>query len=125
LSRERLTPRSFRLDDAQRTLVGEVACSKHRRRDTLPVHRVLVSMAREWVRDLGPDELLFPRIERKKTWLMVEKDLERIGIPYETPGGITDFDARTSSGSRGRRASGRWAGRSRGREVGMLGMPGD
>ena len=40
-----------------------------------------------------PDDLLFPRIERKKTWLMVKKDLERIGIPYETPEGIADFHA--------------------------------
>jgi site-specific recombinase XerD len=88
-----LTPRSFRLDDAQPTVVVEAACSKHRRRDTLPMHRVLVSLVREWVRDLGPDDLLFPRIERKKTWLMVKKDLERIGIPYETPDGIADFHA--------------------------------
>jgi hypothetical protein len=57
------------------------------------MHRVLVSLGREWVRDLGPDDLLFPRIERKKTWLMVKKDLERIGIPYETPDGIADFHA--------------------------------
>ncbi len=57
------------------------------------MHRVLVSLVREWVRDLGPDDLLFPRIERKKTWLMVKKDLERIGIPYETADGIADFHA--------------------------------
>ena len=50
-------------------------------------------MVREWVRDLGPDELLFPRLERKKTWLMVKKDLERVGIPYETQEGIADFHA--------------------------------
>ena len=43
--------------------------------------------------DLGPDDLLFPQIERKKTWLMVKKDLERVGIPYETPEGIADFHA--------------------------------
>ena len=57
------------------------------------MHPELVGMVREWVRDLGPDDLLFPRIERKKTWLMVKKDLERIGIPYETPDGIADFHA--------------------------------
>jgi len=45
------------------------------------------------VSDLGPDDLLFPRIERKKTWYMVKKDLERVGIPYETPDGIADFHA--------------------------------
>ena len=88
-----LTPRSFKLDDAQPTLVVEAACSKHRRRDTLPMHPELVGLVREWVRGLAPDDLLFPRIERKKTWLMVKKDLERVGIPYETPDGIADFHA--------------------------------
>jgi site-specific recombinase XerD len=40
----------------------------------------------------GP-ALLFARIERKKTWLMVKKDLERVGIAYDTPEGIADFHA--------------------------------
>ena len=88
-----LTPRSFRLDDDQPILTVEAACSKHRRKDTLPMHPELVLMVREWVRDLTPDDLLFPLIERKKTWLMVKKDLERIGIPYETHEGIADFHA--------------------------------
>ena len=50
-------------------------------------------MLRKWMRDMGRDDLVFPRIERKKTWYMVKKDLERIGIPYETPEGIADFHA--------------------------------
>jgi hypothetical protein len=41
----------------------------------------------------GGPALLFARIERKKTWLMVKKDLERVGIAYETPAGIADFHA--------------------------------
>ena len=88
-----LTPRSFRLDDDQPILKVAAACSKHRREDTLPMHPELVGMVREWVRDFGPDDLLFPRIERKKTWYMVKKDLERVGIPYETHEGIADFHA--------------------------------
>jgi hypothetical protein len=88
-----LTPRSFKLEDAQPTLTVEAACSKHRRKDTLPMHAELVLLVREWVRGLGPNDLLFPRIERKKTWLMVKKDLERVGIPYETHEGIADFHA--------------------------------
>ena len=48
------------------------------------MHPELVAMVREWVRGMEPDEPLFPRIARKKTWLMVKKDLERVGIPYET-----------------------------------------
>jgi integrase len=88
-----LTPRSFKLDDAQPTLKVKAACSKHRREDTLPMHPELVTLVRAWVQDMQPDELLFPRIERKKTWLMVKKDLERVGIPYETHEGIADFHA--------------------------------
>ena len=55
------------------------------------MHSELAIIVREWVRDLGPDDLLFPRIERKKTCYMVKRDLERIGIPYETHEGIADF----------------------------------
>ena len=50
------------------------------------MHPDLVSKVREWVSESGPDEFLFPLIERKKTWYMVKRDLERVGIPYETPG---------------------------------------
>ena len=57
------------------------------------MHQELVNIVRDWMRDLGPDDLLFPRIERQKTWYMVKKDLERIGIPYETHKAIADFHA--------------------------------
>jgi len=43
----------------------------------LPLHPEVVAMVREWIRSLETDELLFPRIERKKTWLVVKKDMER------------------------------------------------
>jgi site-specific recombinase XerD len=88
-----LTPRSFKLDAPRPTLTVDAACSKHRRKDTLPMHPELVAMVREWVSGMEPEDLLFPRIERKKTWLMVKKDLERVGIPYETHEGIADFHA--------------------------------
>ena len=88
-----LTPRSFKLDAAQPTLTVRAACSKHRREDTLPMHPELIVMVRGWIAGMDADELLFPRLERKKTWLMVKKDLERIGIPYETPDGVADFHA--------------------------------
>ncbi len=74
-----LTPLSFKLDDAQPTLVVEAACSKHRRKDTLPMHPELVALVREWTARLEPDEPLFPRLARKKTYTMVQKDLERRG----------------------------------------------
>ena len=35
---------------------------------------------------LDGDEPLFPKLEKRRTWLMVKKDLERVGIPYENEG---------------------------------------
>ena len=52
-----------------------------------------VARLREWTQDREPDEPLFPRLDRKKTGLMAQKDVARIGIPYETPEGIADFHA--------------------------------
>lgn len=88
-----LTPRSFRLDSDQPTLTVEAACSKHRREDTLPIHAELVRMLGVWLDGLGDDEPLFPKLERRRTWLMVKKDLERAGIPYVTAEGVADFHA--------------------------------
>jgi len=71
----------------------EAACSKHRRKDVLPLHPELVSLLREWLAGLDPGNVLFPMLAKRRTWLMVKKDLERVGIPYETPDGIADFHA--------------------------------
>ena len=88
-----LTPRSFSLDATPPTLTLEAACSKHRREDVLPLHPELVTMVRSWVSSIKPDEILFPKLAKRRTWLMVKKDLERVGIPYETADGIADFHA--------------------------------
>jgi len=88
-----LTPASFKLDDAPATLTVEATISKHRRKDTLPLHPDLVVMLREWLAGTEPDEPLFPRLARRRTWLMVKKDLERVGIPYVTKEGVADFHA--------------------------------
>lgn len=88
-----LTPRSFALAASPPTVTVEAACSKHRRKDVLPLHSELVSLLRDWLVGLAPDELLFPKLGKRRTWLMVKKDLERVGIAYETPEGIADFHA--------------------------------
>lgn len=88
-----LTPRSFALDAEQPTVTVEAACSKHRRKDVLPLHADLVAMLREWIKGLKPTDKLFPNLDRKKTWFMVRRDLERVGIPYENDDGIADFHA--------------------------------
>jgi len=88
-----LMPRSFLLDGSPPTLTVEAACSKHRRKDVLPIHHELVGLLREWLAGLDPGTVLFPMLAKRRTWLMVKKDLVRVGIPYETPDGIADFHA--------------------------------
>ena len=88
-----LTVRSFDLDSAQPTLIVAATASKHRRKNVLPLHTDLVPMIREWIVGLEPDEPLFPKRAKRRTWLMVKKDLERAGIPYQTEEGIADFHA--------------------------------
>jgi len=88
-----LTPRSFDLDANPPTVTIEAKHSKHRKKDVLPLHPKLVEMLRPWLASFDAGEKLFPGLAGKKTWLMVRKDLERAGIPYETEEGIADFHA--------------------------------
>jgi integrase len=88
-----LTPRSFDLTAKTPTLTVEAKSSKHRRKDVLPLHPELAAWLPKWLRGLQPGDKLFPNLARKKTYIMVRKDLERIGIAYETPDGIADFHA--------------------------------
>ena len=88
-----LTPKSFSLNSVQPIVTVDAAHSKHRRKDVLPLHPELVAMLRIWLVDAEPNESLFPNLAKRRTWLMVKKDLERVGIPYETPDGIADFHA--------------------------------
>lgn len=88
-----LTPRSFKLDAQPPTVTLQAACSKHRRKDVLPLHPELVMMLRQWLAELRPTDKLFPRLAGKETSTMVKADLERIGIPYRTDAGVADFHA--------------------------------
>lgn len=89
-----LTGASFKLNGGTTpTLTVQAACSKHRKRDTLPVHPELLELLREWLPSLAAGAFLFPNLERKKTWQMVKTDLEAAGIAYETEEGIADFHA--------------------------------
>lgn len=88
-----LTPSSFELDDDPPTLTVEAKSSKHRKKDILPLHPDLIPMLHEWNKNVAQNEPLFPKLGKRKTWLMVKKDLERAGIPYETEEGIADFHA--------------------------------
>lgn len=88
-----LTPNSFALDHNPPTVTVEAAASKNRKRAVLPLHPQLTAMLREWLRDVHSDQPLFPELAKRRGYLMVKKDLERVGIPYETADGIADFHA--------------------------------
>jgi hypothetical protein len=88
-----LTPRSFELSADPPILRVEAACSKHRREDVLPLHPELVKLLDVWLDGVEPDTPIFPNLDKKKTWLMVKKDLEAVDIPYTTHEGTADFHA--------------------------------
>ena len=88
-----LTPLSFDLEATQPTVTVEARDSKHRKKDTLPLHGELVGMIGEWVQGMAPDEALFPRLKQRKAYFMIQRDLEEAGIPYETEDGVADFHA--------------------------------
>jgi len=89
-----LTPASFDLKAKQPTLTVEAACSKHRRKDELPLHPELVTLLKDWLQGIGRDEFLFPKLAKRRTWLMVKKDLERVDIAYrDEKGRVADFHA--------------------------------
>lgn len=84
---------SFRLDATPVTVTIEAACSKHRRKDVIPLHPQLAAEIRHWINGRHFSEKLFPDLEKKKLSFMVKKDLEAAGIAYETHEGIADFHA--------------------------------
>jgi len=88
-----LSPESFSgLESGSRAMLKvEAACSKHRREDNMPVHDSLVTQLRSWLVDSEPGEPLFPKLAKRKTFEMIEKDLERADIPYKTADGDADF----------------------------------
>jgi len=88
-----LTPRSFDLAGKPQTITVQAACSKHRRKDVLPLHAELAEILAGWLPGKALDQVLFPNLGKRRTWYMVKKDLERVGIPYETPEGFADFHA--------------------------------
>ena len=77
----------------QPTVVVEAKNSKHRKRDTLPLHPELIRLLSVWLPEIEPKQALFPKLGQRKAWLMVKKDLERIGIPYRNAEGVADFHA--------------------------------
>ena len=88
-----LTPESFQLDEQTPTLILEARSSKHRKKDVLPLHPQLVTLLRQWLPEYSPGEPLFPKLAKRKAYMMIRKDLEGAGIPYSTKDGDADFHA--------------------------------
>lgn len=88
-----LTKASFNLTQTPHTLKVDAACSKHRREDVLSIHPDLADLLKNWLPELKANESLFPRLGRRKTWIMIKHDLDNAGIPYKTAEGYADFHA--------------------------------
>jgi integrase len=88
-----LTPSNFNLDASQPIVTIPAQVSKHRKTDVLPLHPHFASMLPELFNGRDPNDLLFPKLGKRRTWRMVKRDLERAGIPYVTSEGVADFHA--------------------------------
>jgi len=88
-----LTPSSFNFVTNPPIVTIAATISKHRKEDVLPLHPDLVPMLQDWIVDLQSDEVLFPKLAKRRASIMVQKDLARAGIPYKTSAGIADFHA--------------------------------
>jgi integrase len=86
-----LTPKKFRLQGPVPVVVLEAEFTKNGEDAVIPLHPDLVGMLNGWLPELDADAALLPRFAKKKAWLMVKKDLERVGIPYYTDDGFADF----------------------------------
>jgi integrase len=88
-----LTRANFKLDGEQPTLTVEAKHSKHRKKDILPLHVDLVAEVKIWLAGLEVNQPLFPLLEKRKAYKMIQRDLEEAEIPYETEEGLADFHA--------------------------------
>jgi integrase len=88
-----LTPANFKLDASQPVVIVAAKSSKRRRKDTLPLHADLVVEIRRWIKGMPQNEPLFPKLGERKAYVMIRRDLEAAGIPYETEEGLADFHA--------------------------------
>ena len=88
-----LTPASFDLTAKRPTFRVEAGASKNGNRASLPIHSFLAECLQRWLDDVPRDQVLFPKLAKRKTSVMVERDLEQAGIPYRNSDGVADFHA--------------------------------
>jgi integrase len=88
-----LRPECFNLNAETPMLALEAKYTKNSEPVELPMHPQLVELMVEWLPDAKPGLPLLPGFAKKKAWLMVKKDLERIGVAYKTKDGTADYHA--------------------------------
>jgi len=92
-----LTPESFDLGGDPPTVTVEAICSKHRKRDVLPIRPDLAAIVKEHlaVQGVASGERLWPGTWNKKASAkMLRVDLAAAGIPYrDETGRVFDFHA--------------------------------
>jgi integrase len=86
-----LEAESFDLSSRRPTVTVAAGYSKHRRKDVLPLHACLVEELRPWLEGRKQGERLWPGTWWERSGEMIRRDLERAGVPHETPAGIADF----------------------------------
>ena len=95
-----LTRRSFQLEGNPPIVTVNAAYARNKRRDSIPLHPVVVAWFREWLESkpgLGADEPLFPLRNPggsswRKTGKMMKTDLKAAGLPYKDEAGLyADF----------------------------------
>ena len=89
----KLRPECFDLAANPPMLHLEAEHTKNGEEVNLPIHPQLVELMTEWMPGLIPQKPLLPGFACKKAWLMVKRDLERIGTPYENKDGTADYHA--------------------------------
>jgi hypothetical protein len=88
-----LTPESFRLDVLPPTIVCEAGYTKNGQLAEQPIPESLARALRPWLTTRRPRDPVFDRMTAW-TALMLRRDLERCGIPFQDENGrVVDFHA--------------------------------
>jgi integrase len=94
-----LTRQSFDLKSVPATITVQAGYSKNKRKDSIPLHPVIVARLQSWFAqrpDMGPTDPVFllrsPGGSWRRTGYMMRLDLEAAGLPYRDEGGLyADF----------------------------------
>jgi integrase len=86
-----LTPASFRLDDRPPVAICESGYTKNGQRAEQPLPASSLPALRAWVASKPARRPVFDGVPRARTGMMLQLDLERAEIPFETPDGVVDL----------------------------------